>query len=304
MRLSQGFIVDSTNLVKVISCNLFKTSIMKISEYTLQHLAKAVCGDSGFTPYQSGPNLVLFFNKFGFNEIYESGFPSRWKYTEDKLRELNGKKDVYQIIEETVDPRRFHGLEIKIEDAVSKLNEILKFDKLELVKNGDFYKIFSTNGKLIKPEASSSINHNFINQQIEKCQKKVLEQDYTGAITNARSLLEAIFIEIIERHEMSEVKNDGDLEKLWKKVKKIMKLEIDVETLPDYVIQILSGIETSIKGLAGLSNNAGDRHAIKFNTRKHHAKLAVNLSMTISDFLIDSWEFQKSKASDRSDLPQ
>jgi hypothetical protein len=74
-----------------------------------------------------------------------------------------------------------------------------------------------------------------------------------------------------------------------------MKLEIDKETLPEFVIQILSGLETSIKGLAGLSNNAGDRHANKFRTRKHHAKLAVNLSMTISDFLIDSWDFNLSK---------
>jgi abortive infection Abi-like protein len=74
-----------------------------------------------------------------------------------------------------------------------------------------------------------------------------------------------------------------------------MKLEIDKDTLPDFVIQILSGIDTAIKGLAGLSNNAGDRHANKFNTRKHHAKLAVNLAMTISDFLIESWNYQVDK---------
>jgi Abortive infection C-terminus len=74
-----------------------------------------------------------------------------------------------------------------------------------------------------------------------------------------------------------------------------MKLEIDKETLPEFVVQILSGIDTAIKGLAGLSNNAGDRHANKFNTRKHHAKLAVNLSMTIADFLIDSWNYQTIK---------
>ncbi|MBK9794725.1 MAG: abortive infection family protein [Sphingobacteriales bacterium] len=71
-----------------------------------------------------------------------------------------------------------------------------------------------------------------------------------------------------------------------------MKLEINKETLPEYVIQILSGIDTATKGLAGLSNNAADRHANKFNTKKHHARLAVNLAMTITDFLIDSWNYQ------------
>ena len=34
------------------------------------------------------------------------------------------------------------------------------------------------------------------------------------------SLIEAIFIEIIERHEKQEIKNDGDIENLWRKVKK------------------------------------------------------------------------------------
>jgi len=265
---------------------------MKISEHTLKHLAQAVCGDSSYTPYLTGPKLVLMFNKYGFKDTYEQGFPSRWKYTEDKLRELNGKDSIRKIIEDTVDPRRFHGLDITVENAVKKFNDFLKYDKYEIKKFGDEYKVTDVRGVIVQAEASKGINHEFINEQIDKCRKKILEEDYNGAITNSRSLLEAIFIEIIERHEKKEVKNDGSVENQWSKVKRIMKLEIDKDTLPDYVIQILGGIDTAIKGLAGLSNNAGDRHANKFKTRKHHAKLAVNLAMTISDFLIDSWDFQ------------
>lgn len=268
---------------------------MKISEYTLKHLSKAVCGDASYTPYVRGYDLVIDFNKYGFNDTYDAGFPSRWKYTEDKLRELNGTDAIRQIIEDIVDPRRYHGLNMNVDDAAKEINEIIKFDEIELKKSGDFYKVASLNGVLIQPETIKQINHDFINEQIQKCQKKITEDDFNGAITNARSLLEAIFIEIIERNDAEEVKNDGDVENLWKRVKKIMKLEIDKATLPDYVFQILSGIDTAIKGLAGLSNNAGDRHATKFNTKKHHAKLAVNLAMTISDFLIDSWQYQATK---------
>jgi len=268
---------------------------MKISEYTLVHLTKAVCGDTQYTPYLSGPALVHFFNKYGYNEVYGAGFPSRWKYTEDKLRELNGTDSLRQIIEDTVDPRKFVNLNLKVEGAIEKVNEILKFDKYELKQVGDLYKVISTNGTIVQPETVKAIDHAFINEQINKCSSKIQDADFNGAITNARSLIEAIFIEIIERHESTEIKNDGDIENLWKKVKKIMKLEINKDTLPDFVFQILSGIDTAIKGLAGLSNNAGDRHANKFNTRKHHAKLAVNLAMTISDFLIDSWDYQVDK---------
>jgi hypothetical protein len=64
------------------------------------------------------------------------------------------------------------------------------------------------------------------------------------------------------------------------------------DQLPDSVMQILGGIDTTVKGLAGLSNNAGDRHANKFKTRKHHAQLAVNLSLAISDFLFESLQYK------------
>ncbi len=63
-------------------------------------------------------------------------------------------------------------------------------------------------------------------------------------------------------------------------------MEIDKDSLPDTIIQILSGIDSVVKGLAGLSNDSADRHATKFQTKKHHAKLAVNAAITISDFLI------------------
>lgn len=268
---------------------------MTISEFTLVNMAKVVCGDVEYTPYMSGPEIVHFFNKFGFNEIYASGFPSRWKYTEEKLRELNGTGRLRKIIEETVDPRRYFNFAITPDYAARQINEILKFDNFELKKAGNFYKVVNVSGQIIQPETIDKINHDFINQQIEKCTNKIQEEDYHGAITNARSLVEAIFIEIIERNEKKDIKNDGSIENLWSKVKKIMRLEIDKETLPEFVFQILSGIDTAIKGLAGLSNNAGDRHAIKFRTKKHHAKLAVNLSMTIADFLIDSWNFQAIK---------
>jgi hypothetical protein len=266
---------------------------MKLGEYSINHLAKAVCGDSSYTPYVKGYELVLMFNKYGFSDVYEQGFPSRWKYTEDKLRELNGSDNIRKIIEEVVDPRRFHGLEIKIENAVAQINEFLKYEKYELKKSGEFYKIFDFKGTLVEPETTKGVDHKFIQEQIEKCNKKITESDFSGAITNARTLIEAIFIEIIEKSENSEIKNDGNIDNLWKKVKKILRLEIDKDSLPDTIIQILSGIDSVVKGLAGLSNDSADRHANKFQTKKHHAKLAVNAAMTISDFLLDSYQYQK-----------
>ncbi len=273
---------------------------MEISERTIKFLGKALCGDNGLLPYRSGPKLVDFFINFGSNDQYGEGFPSRWKYTEDKVREFNGAKVLKEIIESFLDPRDFWDTNIDIEHTVLEFNKFLKFDGYELKKKGEFYKIYDSTGVLVEPEIVKGINQDFIQEQLAKCNQKIEQGDYSGAITNSRSLAEAVMIEIIEKYEENEIKNDGKIENLYRKVKKILNLTIDPKTLPQPAIQILSGLDSIIGGLAGISNNLGDRHANKYKTKKHHSKLAVNATMTLVDFLLDSQEYQMNKKYERT----
>lgn len=268
---------------------------MKITERTIKFLGKTLCGDNGLLPRKSGPNLVDFFVNFGSNDIYGEGFPSRWIYTENKVREYNDSLTLKRIIEDSVDPRDLMESKIDPLETIRQINEYLKFDGYELKKIGEFYKIHDSKGILVQPETVKELNHDFIHEQIQKCNDKIDKNDFNGAITNARSLVEAVMIEIIEGYEKKEIKNDGNLDNLYKQVKKILNLTINPEIFPPTIIQILSGLESISSGLAGLSNNSGDRHANKFNTMKHHARLAVNSAMTLVDFLLDSRDYQRKK---------
>lgn len=269
---------------------------MKITERTIKFLGRTLCDDNGLLPRKSGPQLVDFFVEYGADDVYEQGFPSRWKYTEDKIREFNNTPTLKKIIEDSVDPRDFIESDIELNKSIEKINEHLKYDGFEIKSVGDYNRITDSKGMLVEPETVAGLSHDFIKEQIEKCHRKIDEGDFNGAITNARSLAEAVMIEIIEEHEGKEIKNDGKLENLYKQVKKILNLSIDPSILPPTVIQILSGLDSISSGLAGLSNNLGDRHANKFKTRKHHARLAVNATMTFVDFLLDSREYQNKKA--------
>lgn len=266
---------------------------MKITEKTILFLSKALCGDTGLIPYKSGPQLVDFFVNYGADDQYGEGFPSRWRYTEQKIREYNGTKKLKPIIEDSLDPRDFIELNIDVEETIKTFNKLLNFDGYQLTKVGAFYRITDSKGILVKSETVNGIDHDFIQDQIRKCNEKIEQNDFSGAITNARSLAEAVMIEIIEKHEGKEIKNDGKIENLYKQVKKILNLTIDPSTMPQTIIQILSGLDSIVGGLAGLSNNSGDRHANKFNTKKHHARLAVNSTMSLVDFLLESKEYQK-----------
>jgi hypothetical protein len=260
---------------------------MKISRKIIDQLGQLVSGDTKVAPYLSGPQLVKFFNEFGFDDVYEDGFPTRWRFAAERIAQLNNTDRLRQMFEEFVHPRRLNGDEELAEKITSNINSLIKFDGLALIKVGNVYKVTDINGNLIQPETTKAIGHEFITDHVQKCEQKIIASDYSGAITNARTLVEAILIHIIEEKEEVEIKNEGNLLNLWSRTKKALKIDLKKEDLPESVFQILSGLDSALNGLASLSNNAGDRHANKFNTKRHHAKLAVNVAMTICDFLID-----------------
>ena len=72
---------------------------MKITERTIKFLGKTLCGDNRMLPYKKGHELVDFFVAFGVDDVYKEGFPSRWKYTEDKVREFNNSTTLKLIID-------------------------------------------------------------------------------------------------------------------------------------------------------------------------------------------------------------
>ena len=260
---------------------------MKISNKVTKQLGTLIAGDTQTAPYLSGPNLVDFYNECGFDDVYGEGFPSRWRFSTDKIVEANGTTILRKILEDFVDPRRYVGNEVIIDKIVTDINSLIKFDGFELIKSGNLYKIADTQGNFIKSETLNAVGHEFVAEQIEKCQQKITADDFNGAITNARTLTEAVLIYVIETTELKEIKNDGNVLNLWTRAKKSLKIDLKKDEIPEPVFQILSGLDTSLNGLAGLSNSAGDRHANKFNTKRHHAKLSVNLAMTLCDFLID-----------------
>lgn len=269
---------------------------MKIARNTLAELGKIVTGDSQMSPYRSGPVLVALFNEFGANDFYEQGFPSRWKYAEEKLLPLNGKASLRKLINTVFDAREWIGKNFDPEVAAEHLNKFLKFDGYELVRDGDHYKVRETNGVTVQFESpfpeSQEVNHVFIDDQVRKCDKKIDEGDFDGAITNARSLVEAVLIEIEKQLSQNADGYDGDLIKLNKRVQSLLHLDPARKDISDALRQVLSGLTSIVNGLASMRNKMSDAHASGYKASKHHAKLAVNCAKTYADFIFDTYAYQ------------
>src|ERR1700740_851129 len=165
---------------------------MKISERTVKRLGEIITGDKGISPYRGGPKLVSFFNECGTNHTYGQGFPSRWMFAEDCIRQFNDTPTMKKVILSAVDPRDFMGTTVydketkqekpaNLQDAGTYLNEFLAFDGYEIVPHGKGYDVVDkTRGEIVvdvKLEPSH-LSHAFIMEQIEKCRTKMSQGDY------------------------------------------------------------------------------------------------------------------------------
>lgn len=272
---------------------------MKLTERTISAIGRIVTGDEKLSPYRSGPQLVKLFNDYGANDVYGQGFPSRWQYAEDKIRSLNGTAAIGSLLCQVLDPREFMDSEHNEGQAVEYINARLRYDGYEVVIDNGLAKIRDLSGVSVACEhpfqGSEKEGHLFIDEQIKKAETKIKEGDYDGAITNARSLLEAVLVELEQSLHHGSPQYDGDMTKLYKRVQKLLNLEPGRLDIEGPLKQVLSGLVSIVGGMSGLSNRMGDRHVRSYKPSKHHATLVVNTAKTMANFLFETHQYQKSK---------
>lgn len=270
---------------------------MQLSQRTINVICGIVTGDEKVSPYRTGPQLVQLFNDYGGDDIYGQGFPSRRQYAEDKLRALNGTTALGSLICEVLDPRGFLDTAFNNEEACGYLNKRLKYDGFEIIIDDGIAKLRDLKGITVACQnpfqGSVQESHIFIDEQIKKSETKIQDGDYDGAITNARSLLEAVLTELEKQVDENAPQYDGDMPKLYRRVIKLLKLEPQRPDIEGPLKEVLSGLKSIVGGLAGLSNRMGDRHVRSYKPGKHHAELAVNATKTITNFLFDTRKDQK-----------
>ena len=131
-----------------------------LSENSFAAIAHVFCGDiAGYYSYKSGPALVSYFNNyFGYEDIYQSGFPSRWYYVQSKLIHLMDTNRIdsffdiilskeYLIQEQGISTIQAAELS---QEIFEKLNQIVSQDLYTLTRNGEQYHLVKKNDDLVK----------------------------------------------------------------------------------------------------------------------------------------------------------
>ena len=137
-----------------------------------------------------------------------------------------------------------------------------------------------TSDKELAQSPSIEKNGNaYIKNQLRKGEERIRKGDYDGAITIARTLVEAVFRLILEEEKGSE-----DLNRLYKSVRKKLDMEPEFAKAKE-LKEILSGLVSIVNGLSSLRNKKSDAHPAWEIPSKEVALLAFNAARTLAEFL-------------------
>lgn len=184
----------------------------------------------------------------------------------------------------------------ELEYLLDIFNRYLSQDGLEIIPDKKIsgksvFKAVRIGMNSIEVENKEKFTREFAIEQLEKCENKVKDDDYDGAITNARSLVEDVFADIYSIVTGNELEKSGDLRDDYKSIKNLLNLAPEKHT-NDSIKQITRSFSTIIEGIDRLSNQMGDRHRRLVKPERHHAKICVNSAKVIVDFLYDTLDFQ------------
>lgn len=279
---------------------------MKLTSKSLEHLTEIITGDSQKSPYRSGPQLVHFFNDFGEGDLYGQGFPSRAQFARGKLDKFNGTDTMKRIVSAAFD---FIGADgFNAEDAAYQFNHILSRDGFRLVIEDDYgwmegdkairvnrrFEVRPLGQNVLAPTSLIATSHEAILEQVRKANQKIESGDFSGAITNAYTLVEHLLKFLLTETATAFKETEGDIRALYKALQP--SLNLDPVKLEEPLKPIVGGFQTLIGGLYEMANKSSDRHARRFNPAQHHAKLAVNAAFALCDFLVESRDYQKARA--------
>mgnify|MGYP001438356653 CR=1 FL=1 len=135
-------------------------------------------------------------------------------------------------------------------------------------------------------------NENFDSYIIElwkKCIRR-LELDPEGAITTARTLVEATCKHILDHYDVS-YEPEIKLNQLYKETSKLLDLAPSKST-EDAFKQLMSGLFTIVNAVSAIRNKVSDSHAIESKLDRpdpRHALLCVTISGAVSEFLLTTF---------------
>jgi hypothetical protein len=233
-------------------------------------------------------------------------WPDDWVFTDSRIDLLHAKDAAFLdflclLIHPAV------RSEQKDADALNAMfNKHLIADRWEIAESGQLSgkAVYSSRQRITaqvrlkpSPEPADVLSDEYVQELARKCDERLANRDFEGAITTGRTVLEAILVELEERLAGTRGDYKGDLPKQFKQVARLLKMDDKRPDLDDRFKDVIRGLVMVTNSLASLRNKISDGHARERKPAPHHARLVVNAAKTVASFLVESYAFQRAKGS-------
>lgn len=222
------------------------------------------------------------------------------KYVVISLKNINFTHKIYQVVETYFS--QLYNYTSSVEEVLAYINSEFTKDNYEVVQmeETEEFKVYSLDDSMVNYDCifkeKELGNYILINQQCEKCIKKIETGDYMGAITNASSLIEQLLQEIIDHNGFHQnISYNSKLKLFLDDVLEALGLTKGLTRPKSNVYKKLkTGFSYLTDGLYVMRNTMSDAHRVVkgFEPSKKEALLAVNTAKTIANFIIAEY-FEK-----------
>lgn len=254
-------------------------------------------------PYLSGARLCEISNLFGLyvDYRYNGGALSRWEYLSNLIEHCVKNKTCSSLLSYLFSLEQFsdklygyekNEIELAYEfitnSIIERINGILLFSGNELIKIGKEYLIQPIKSKIeVSAPKIKVIDREYIRDISSRAFLDIEQNNYDSAITKSRTLLEETFYYVIEQKcEIPD--SSGDIMKLYKQVRELYNMHTNSDA-DKRINKLLSGLNTIVSSIAEMRNKDSDAHGVgsnRISIRDYHARLLVNSSIAMSEFII------------------
>lgn len=144
------------------------------------------------------------------------------------------------------------------------------------------------------PVAPNVLTLAYVRELSDKAERRLTASDLEGAITVSRTLVEAVLEQLELRLTGQSGNYAGDLQRQYKAVAKILRIDDKDDQVDEGFKQIARGLVQIVNGLSAIRNMASDGHARHVQPQDRHARVAVNSAKTVASFLVEVYLAKRS----------
>ncbi|MGS4112742.1 abortive infection family protein [Staphylococcus pseudintermedius] len=184
----------------------------------------------------------------------------------------------------------------EVEAYFNHINNILNFSDKKLIFLNKKYKIIDLiEDSQVTHDIDKHINFDYVRNFPFRLKDNLEDENYDTVITQSRTLLEEVYIHILEYSNKDYNSAKGNLQKL----NSMVKTELKMKNNRDYdkrINELLSGLNKINDAIGKMRNENSDSHGVgskRININRREAKLVMNSAIIICDYILEIFEDNK-----------